>query len=121
MGLLANWSARAKMVLDGKGADADPAGAGLDVGEGSLDRLVPAEAGCMSWDTICKCEEFRGRWIALDRCRYDAGTGRATEGMVVDSDDDLVELCGRIRESHRRNCAILFCGEDGPSAPEKAH
>ena len=69
----------------------------------------------MRWDDICRSDEFRGRWVALDECRYDAETGKATEGAVVDVDDDLVELCGRIRASERKNCAILFCGEDaGP-------
>lgn len=66
----------------------------------------------MRWDDICRSEEFRGRWVALDECRYDEETGKATEGAVVDVDDDLVELCGRIRASARKNCAILFCGED---------
>ena len=74
----------------------------------------------MRWAEICECDEFRGRWVALDECRYDEGTGQATEGAVIDSDDDLVELCARIRASQRKNCAILFCGECGgsPAASE---
>ncbi|HJL17083.1 MAG TPA: hypothetical protein RMH99_15565 [Sandaracinaceae bacterium LLY-WYZ-13_1] len=71
----------------------------------------------MNWDDICRHEDFRGRWVALDDCRYDEDSGRATEGSVVDVDDDLVELCTRIRESEHRNCAILFCGEDGAQEP----
>ena len=120
MGLLSNLSARAKMVLDGRAHEgADDGAAGV---EGADDGLGHDDAPRMSWDTICRCDQFRGRWIALDRCRYDAGTGRATEGMVVDVDDDLVELCGRIRASDRKNCAILFCGEDGPEpAPGDRH
>jgi hypothetical protein len=39
------------------------------------------------------------------------------EGSVIDADDDLVELCNRIRESDYKNCAILFCGEDGAQEP----
>ena len=74
-------------------------------------------ASKMSWDTICRSDEFRGRWVALDECRYDEETGRATEGAVVDADDDLVELCARIRESEWKHCAILFCGEDGEQTP----
>ena len=53
----------------------------------------------MNWDDICRAREYAGRWVALDGCTYDEGSGRATEGAVVDSDDDLVELCNRIRES----------------------
>jgi hypothetical protein len=76
-----------------------------------------AMAHRMTWETICHSDEFRGRWVALDECRYDEETGRATEGAVVDVDDDLVELCARIRESERKNCAILFCGENGEQGP----
>jgi hypothetical protein len=31
-----------------------------------------------------------------------------------------VELCNRIRESEYKNCAILFCGEDGAQEPPGA-
>lgn len=77
-------------------------------------------ASRMSWETIRRSDEFRGRWVALDECRYDENTGRATEGAVVDVDDDLVELCARIRESERTNCAILFCGDEEEAALESA-
>ncbi len=63
----------------------------------------------MTWDEICSLEDYRGRWVALDDCAYDASTGRASEGAVVDADDDLVELCERLRESNLTSCAILFC------------
>jgi len=66
----------------------------------------------LSWEDICRRDEYKGRWVALDGCRYDEESGRATDGCVVDVDDDLVELCNRIRESEHRNCAILFCGEE---------
>jgi hypothetical protein len=66
----------------------------------------------MSWDQIRGVDDFRGRWVALDACRYDEVTGRATEGEVVDVDDDLAELCQRVRASQRRNCAIVFCDYD---------
>jgi hypothetical protein len=72
----------------------------------------------MTWEAICRSDEFRGRWVALDECRYDEETGRATEGSVVDVDDDLVELCARVSESKRTNCAILFCGGDGEPTPK---
>lgn len=71
----------------------------------------------MNWDEICRHDDFRGRWVALDDCRYDEGSGRAVEGMVVDSDDDLVELCSRIQQSEYTNCEILFCNEDGSQQP----
>lgn len=71
----------------------------------------------MKWEQICSQEEFRGRWVALDSCRYDENTGHATEGAVVDADDDLAELCTRIRESEWKNCAILFCSESALEAP----
>jgi hypothetical protein len=67
----------------------------------------------MSWDDICRHDDYRGRWVALDDCRYEEQSGRAVEGSVVDVDDDLVELCSRIQQSQYTNCAILFCGEDG--------
>jgi len=67
----------------------------------------------MNWNEIRQHEEYAGRWVALDGCRYDSGSGRATEGAVVDVDDDLVELCNRIRESEHHGCEILFCGDDG--------
>lgn len=63
----------------------------------------------MSWPQIRQSEEFRGRWVALDNCRYDARTAQPVEGTIVDSDDDLVELCTRIRQSENKHCAILFC------------
>ena len=136
MGLLTSWSARAKKVLldgrlgledDGRGADGDRAS---DAPLGSLGGSFRRERGSvpdmdaghdmasrMTWDAICRSDQFRGRWVALDEARYDEETGRATEGSVVDVDDDLVELCARIRESERKNCAILFCGEDGAQSP----
>lgn len=129
MGLLTSWSARAKKVLDGRLASEDdgdaplgsPHGASLQ-GRDERGSVPDMDAGHdmasrMSWESICRSDEFRGRWVALDEARYDEETGRATEGSVVDVDDDLVELCARIRESERKNCAILFCGEDGAQSP----
>lgn len=62
----------------------------------------------MTWDEICCREDCRGRWIALAGCRYDSA-GQAAEGEIVDVDDDLAELCLRVREQHRTQCAIQFC------------
>lgn len=64
-----------------------------------------------TWDEICRRDECRGRWVALHGCRYDESTGQAAEGDLVDFDDDLAELCHRVRASHWKNCSILFCSE----------
>jgi hypothetical protein len=70
----------------------------------------------MSWPEIRKQTEYRGRWVALDNCTYDAKTAQPLEGSVVDSDDDLVELCTRIRQGENKHCAILFCEDEIPSS-----
>jgi hypothetical protein len=57
---------------------------------------------------------LRGRWVALDECRYDTRTSQVIEGSVVDSDEDLVELCTRMRKADMQHCAIVFCSEDEP-------
>jgi hypothetical protein len=31
---------------------------------------------------------------------------------VVDTDEDLAELCRRIREADKTHCAILFCEDE---------
>jgi hypothetical protein len=139
MGLMSSWSARAKKAIEHglaspasylrETSELPDAEDGVPKRRGSLAPRSPsarkksgvtrleeledeAMAQRMTWEIICNSDEFRGRWVALDECRYDEETGRATEGSVVDADDDLVELCARIRESERKNCAILFCGED---------
>jgi hypothetical protein len=65
----------------------------------------------MSWPQIRMSDEYRGRWVALDNCRYDARTAQPVEGTIIDADEDLVELCTRIRQSDNKHCAILFCDE----------
>src|SRR5258708_5631642 len=70
----------------------------------------------LSWLQIRERQEFKGRWVALDECRYDTKTAQPVEGTVVDSDEDLVTLCNRMQESDNRYCAILFC-DDSESAP----
>jgi hypothetical protein len=55
---------------------------------------------------------LRGRWVALDACRYDTRTSQVIEGSIVDSDEDLVELCTRMRRADLQHCAIVFCSED---------
>jgi hypothetical protein len=52
-------------------------------------------------------------------------TAQPVEGTIVDSDEDLVELCTRIRQSENKHCAILFCEEEderrGPSGSYTTH
>lgn len=74
----------------------------------------------MSWPQIRQSDEYRGRWVALDNCRYDARTAEPVEGTIVDVDDDLVELCTRIRQSESRHCAILFCEEAAEAQPSSS-
>jgi hypothetical protein len=62
----------------------------------------------MTWEEICTDATLRGRWIAMGECSFDQTTGRAMEGLVVDCDDDLAELCKRMRESEWKNCSIVL-------------
>ena len=64
-------------------------------------------------------DAYRGRWVALDDCRYDSRTAQPVEGSVVDSDEDLVALCNRMQESELSHCAILVCSEED-EAPASA-
>jgi hypothetical protein len=66
----------------------------------------------MTWPELCRSDKFRGLWVAIDNCRYDHETRQPIEGDVVDSDDDLSELCARMRETGRSACTILFCDGD---------
>lgn len=81
-------------------------------------------ANRITWNQITKAEEFRGLWIALDHCRYDESTSEPIEGDLVDSDEDLAELCGRMQEAGQTSCAILYCGRASspdarPSSPPR--
>jgi hypothetical protein len=71
---------------------------------GSKVRLMVAR---MTWPDICNTTELLGRWVALDNVRYTQGSQPA-EADVVDADEDLAELCARIRAADRTACAILF-------------
>ena len=74
----------------------------------------------MTWEQIIESEELRGRWIAMDDCSFDESTGKATEGLVVDSDDDLAELCARIQESEHTNCSIVLADMEGRASSPPA-
>lgn len=66
----------------------------------------------MTWPEVCRSEDFKGLWVALDNCRYDQVTRQPIEGDVVDSDEDLATLCGRMREAGRSACSIMFCDDE---------
>lgn len=68
----------------------------------------------MTWSEVCQSDQFRGRWVALDRVRYAAGSSEPVEAEVVDADEDLAELCGRMRSAGMHACKILFCDEAPP-------
>ena len=65
------------------------------------------------WADLCRDEEYRGRWVALESVRYDSGS--AVEGEVVDVDDNLATLCARIQSADHVACAILFCDDKSAS------
>lgn len=71
----------------------------------------------MEWRSIARSDQYRGRWVALDNVRYNPVTSQPIEGEVVDVDEDLAELCARMRASDRTSCAILFCEDDEGLAP----
>lgn len=68
----------------------------------------------MTWSEVCSSDRFRGRWVALDNVRYASGSTIPVEAEVVDADEDLAELCARMRAADRTACAILFCDEPVP-------
>jgi hypothetical protein len=71
----------------------------------------------MGWLELCRSDEYRGRWVALDNVRYDPVTSQPIEGEVVDADEDLADLCARMRASDRTACAILHCEDEESFAP----
>jgi len=66
----------------------------------------------MTWPELCRSEQFKGLWVALDNCRLDPSTLQPIEGDVVDSDEDLAELCSRMREAGRTSCSLLYCEDE---------
>ena len=36
----------------------------------------------MTWEEICGSDDLRGRWVAIDDCRFDESTGQALEGAA---------------------------------------
>ncbi len=78
----------------------------------------------LTWPQICRSDELRGRWIALDECKYDPRTAQPSEGTVVDADEDLVALCSRMQATDSKHCAILFVDDRTASdeaAPRSSH
>lgn len=79
----------------------------------------------VKWSELVSSDEYKGRWVALDQCRYDAAA-KPIEGTLVDADEDLVELCNRIRSKGSHNCAILYIDEPpasvrGPQSSRALH
>ena len=66
----------------------------------------------VKWSELVTSDEYKGRWVALDQCKYDAAA-KPVEGTLVDADDDLVALCNRIRSNGSHNCAIVYIDERG--------
>jgi hypothetical protein len=63
----------------------------------------------LTWTQMLASDRFAGRWVALDNVRYDPTTSQPIEADVVDVDDELGELCTRMRASDRTSCAVLYC------------
>lgn len=64
--------------------------------------------GRLSFAQIQKNQSLTGRWVALFDCVLDDAR-RPLAGSVVDSDQDLVALCSRLRDGGGRRCTICFC------------
>lgn len=67
------------------------------------------EPARLSWTEICAKQQYRGRWVALDDPNYDGASRTPSEGTVVDVDDDLAELCSRMKKANHRACCVVFC------------
>jgi hypothetical protein len=70
----------------------------------------------LTWPQIKQSDAYRGLWVALDGCNYDARTAQPVDGVVVDADEDLVALCSRMQAGDSRHCAILFCDDEAASS-----
>jgi hypothetical protein len=66
-----------------------------------------------TWPEARISGRFAGKWVALDECRYEGRSREPVDGIVVDSDEDLVELCSRMDESDSRHCVLCFCRDEG--------
>lgn len=69
----------------------------------------------MTWPEICSSTDLLGRWVALDNVRYAPGSSQPAEADVVDADEDLADLCARMRAADRTACAILFVEKEQPA------
>jgi len=74
----------------------------------------------VAWPELRRSGQLKGQWVALDNCRYDQLTLQPIEGDVVDADEDLAALCGRMRDLGRSSCAIFFCDRDVLVAPSES-
>lgn len=74
----------------------------------------PKRVTHVRWSDLRRSSEYQGRWVALDKPRYDEATREPVEGDLVDADEDLGALCARMRQSSRTACAIVFCEAESP-------
>jgi len=65
-----------------------------------------------TWPQIKQSDVYRGLWVALDECRYDARTAQPLDGVVIDADEDLVALCSRMQAGDSKHCAVVFCDDE---------
>ena len=75
-------------------------------------RNKPEVQQSMKWPEYRHAAELKGQWVALDNCRYAHDSLQPIEGDVVDADEDLAALCGRMRKAGKTSCAIFFCDRD---------
>lgn len=73
--------------------------------------MSQTRASNQSWPEALQAGDLRGMWVALDNCRYDGSSKQPVEGDIVDSDEDLAELCARLQRSSRSKCTIVYCGD----------
>lgn len=72
------------------------------------------------WEDLCASVQFAGRWVALDKVVYEAGTREPAEVEVVDVDDDLASLCARMLAANQTACCVLHCHAKVHAKPRAA-
>lgn len=71
--------------------------------------MTTTSSSRLSWSEICANQRYQGRWVALDAPSYEGTSRTPQEGTVVDVDDDLAELCSRMKKANHKSCAVVFC------------
>jgi len=78
------------------------------IGE-AINSMASISSSRLSWTEICANQRYQGRWVALDDPSYEGTSRTPQEGTVVDVDDDLAELCSRMKKANHKSCAVVFC------------